>query len=214
MKNVLLALLLYISVLQGYARTYEDTFDAKVEASVRSQLAIYPKSRLADLYKNFFQDRFGPGHLIADTAMVDNYLKQELASYTEPSGPPVESIGWEGNFYRVNTDVIKFAEESAKETAYKAYLDAFIESANTTPATSIEDWHAEWNAILTIIEKMNLYLPDYEADKANIQALIASGRYAGHHSEAFEEAYHPHYRIIRKEFYFDNPCILNQDLQD
>lgn len=168
---------------------------------MRGQLAIYPKSRLSDLYKNFFQDRFGPGHLIADTAMADNYLKQELASYTEASGPLVELIGWEGNFYRVNTDVVKFADESAKEKMYRAYLNAFIESANTTPAVNMADWKTEWDAILAIIERMNLNLPDYEADRANIQALIASGKYAGHHSGAFEEAYHPHYRIIRKELY-------------
>ncbi|GAP72071.1 hypothetical protein SAMD00024442_23_29 [Candidatus Symbiothrix dinenymphae] len=202
MKRACLLILLYLTVFQGCTKKYAPVdFDTKVETSVRNQLATYPKSRLQDLYKNFFQDRFGPGHLITDTAMVDNYLKRELASYTEPTGALVEPIGWEGNFYRVNTDVVKFAADSAKETVYKAYLDAFIESANTTPTPRMEDWQKEWDAILEIIEQMNLHLPDYEADKANIQTLITSGKYAGHHSKAFEATYHPHYRIIRRELY-------------
>ncbi|GHS99546.1 hypothetical protein FACS189421_10200 [Bacteroidia bacterium] len=173
-----------------------NAFEKKVETSVHKQLEQFPESRLQDLYKNFFQDRFGPGHLIPDSTMAGNYLREELASYSGAYLPLIEETGWEGNFVRISTDVVKTGMLS-----YSAYLEAFIESANTTPETPIEAWKTEWNKILSVIDKMNLNLPDYEADKAKIQELINSGKYAMHHSEAFEKAYEPHYRIIKKSIY-------------
>jgi hypothetical protein len=167
-----------------------------VETSVHQQLEQFPESRLQDLYKNFFQDRFGPGHLIPDTAMAGEYLREELSSYSDSYKPLTEVIGWEGNFVRVSTDIVKEGTIS-----YADYIDAFVESANTTPQTSIDEWKKEWDKILSTVEKMNLNLPDQESDKANIQKLIDSGNYAMHHSQAFEAAYHPHYRIIKKSVY-------------
>ncbi|MDR0541369.1 MAG: hypothetical protein LBH19_04060 [Dysgonamonadaceae bacterium] len=174
------------------------SFEEKVETSVRNQLTLYPESRLQDLYKNFFQDRFGPGHLIPDTAMAGEYLRHELSSYSHSNYPLLELIGWEGNFYRVSADAVK-----RQLVSESAYLEAFVESANTTPETSMAEWKSEWNQILSVIEKMNLHLPDYETDKWKIRQLIDSGQYLVHHSRAFEDAYHPHYRIIRKRIYED-----------
>jgi hypothetical protein len=168
----------------------------KIKTAVQKQLELFPESRLQDMYKNFFQDRFGPGHLISDTAMVDNYLQEELASYSGEYLPLIEEIGWEGNFVRVSTDVVKNGMLD-----YYDYLATFVESANTTPETPIEEWKTEWNHILSTIDKMDLKLPDYESDKAKIQTLIDNGKYATHHSETFEKAYQPHYRIIKKEIY-------------
>jgi hypothetical protein len=168
----------------------------KVETAVRKQLEQFPESRLQDLYKNFFQDRFGPGHLIPDSTMAGNYLREELASYSREYLPLIEEIGWEGNFYRISTDVLKM-----ELVPYSVYLEAFIESANTTPETPIEEWKTEWNHIVSIVDKMNLELPDYELDKEKIQSLIDAGKYATHHSETFEAAYQPHYRIIKKNIY-------------
>jgi hypothetical protein len=160
-------------------------------------MSIYPESHLQDLYKNFFQDRFGPGHLIPDSTMAGEYLRNELHSYVQINNYPlVELIGWEGNFYRVSTDILKM-----EIIPYSVYLDAFVESANTTTETSTEEWKTEWNKILTVIEKMKLDIPDYEADKIKIQEHIDAGKSAMHHSKAFEEAYQPHYRIIKKEVY-------------
>lgn len=43
------------------------------------QLANYPASQYRDVYKNFMQDFFGPGHILADTAASGKYLRHELA---------------------------------------------------------------------------------------------------------------------------------------
>ena len=87
--------------------TEKRDFEEAVRVAVSRQMQKYPKSTLKDLYKNFFQDKFGPGHIIGDTASAGNYLRRELASYTECTGDIAEPTGWEGNFLRVNLSVIK-----------------------------------------------------------------------------------------------------------
>lgn len=82
-------------------------FDSAVREAVTRQMQTYPKSTLKDLYKNFFQDKFGPGHIISDTTAAGNYLRREMASYSEIEGAVAEPTGWEGNFLRVNLSVIK-----------------------------------------------------------------------------------------------------------
>lgn len=171
-------------------------FEKEVQNAVKKQLEIYPKSRLQDIYKNFFQDRFGPGHLIADTTAAANYLRRELGSYSQCSGPVLETTGWEGNFYRVNLSVLK-----ENKIPWQVFFDAFIESVNTIKAPLLNDWIREWNEIAVVIDNMNLNLPDYETDQLKINDLLSSGSYVMHHSKAFEEHYDPHYRIIRKDIF-------------
>jgi hypothetical protein len=196
-------LVLFLFAFSCSNSSTQKDFEEKVVRSVKKQLLLYPESCLQDLYKNFYQDRFGPGHLIPDTAMAGRYLREELASFEWNSNDTtnlldrsVEAIGWEHRFYRVGLYPVK-----EKIIPYSVFLEAFIESANTTPEIQGEAWKAEWNQILSFIDQMNLNLPNYEKDKINIQKQIDSGDYAMHHSEVFEKAYQPHYRIIKKEIY-------------
>lgn len=48
---------------------------------------------------------------------------------------------------------------------------------------------------------MHLGLPGYDTDKAAIDSLLSTGDYAFHHSDAFTNAYDPHYRIIRRDLF-------------
>lgn len=44
-------------------------------------------------------------------------------------------------------------------------------------------------------------LPGFREDERYIRRQLKKGRYVGHHSEAFEKAYAPHYRIVSKSIY-------------
>lgn len=176
-------------------------FDKTVRTAVERQMQAYPKSTLKDLYKNFFQDKFGPGHIISDTTAAGNYLRREMASYTEIEGELAESTGWEGNFYRVNLSVIKNGQ-----IPYQTFFDAFIRSVNGIRPVTVAEWQKEWNRIEAIIRSMKLTLPDYESDRKEIDDRLNRGEYVGHHSKVFEETYSPHYRIISKD-------IFEQELQ-
>lgn len=191
-----------------------DAFEQKVADAVIRQFSQYPKSRLADIYKFFFQDKFGPGHLLTDTAKAGAYLREELAGYNladVPAGVQIDSIGWENNFVRVNLSVIKSGQIS-----YRDFFHAFVASiSNHTP--DISSWQTEWEHILAVIATLkcradssgivvgegDAYLPNllpcFEQERVTIATQLAKGNYVGHHSSVFEAAYAPHYRLISKE---------------
>lgn len=164
---------------------------AAVKAAVSTQLETYPESRLQDLYKSFFQDRFGPGHIIRDRQSALDYILSEIAEADTLAGPRTEPCGWQGNYIRVNLSVITDGLISAEELT-----NALMASAKEVKPEDIEHWKDEWAEIVAIIEKDHPDIPDLAEDKSKIDELLSSGQYAYHHSAAYEAAYHPHYRII------------------
>ena len=183
--TVLCSLLLFASCKQQVVNP------VAVETAVSAQLEHFPESRLQDLYKSFFQDRFGPGHIIADRESALNYICAELAEADSLMGPKTELCGWQGNYVRVNLSVIADGLMTAEEMT-----DALMASAKEVTADDIERWKAEWAQIEAIIENNHPDLTDLAEDKAKIKELLDAGQYAYHHSPAYESAYHPHYRII------------------
>ena len=173
----------------------------KIRQSVERQLELYPESTLRDLYKNFFQDRFGPGHIIADNSAADRYLRYELNTAEGFEGLDYEPTGYEGRFYRVNLGVI-----ADGRVPYEKYFDAFVRSVNNIKPISIEQWRTEWHEIDSVIMSMGLQLENYSADRAEIKALIDGGDYVMHHSQRFNDHYQPHYRIIERTI-FENEIL-------
>lgn len=188
--------LLAISIQAQTPQTSGGDFERAVIQSIDRQMHTYPKSTLKDLYKSFFQDKFGPGHIIADRAAAERYLQSELSSYTEASGEVAEPTGWQHNFRRLNLSVLK-----NELIPYDLFLDAFVRSVNGVKPISIEAWKKEWQAIEAIIRSLNLALPDYDTDLAAITQKLTEGNYVGHHSDPYTEAYQPHYRIVSRQIY-------------
>lgn len=159
-------------------------------------MEYYPQSTLQDIYKSFFQDYFGPGHLIPDSLAADNYLQHELSECDTFIGQLYEPTGAEGRFYRVSLSVLKDSI-----VPYKTFIDAFIRSANSVKPITIEAWKQEWQLIEKSIKEMDLPLSGFQQDSENIRQLIENGKYVMHHSKGYEENYQPHYRIIEKEIF-------------
>lgn len=168
----------------------------KIRQAVETQLATYPHSTLRDLYKNFFQDRFGPGHIIADSSSADRYLRSEIASSESFEGADYEPTGYEGRFLRVNLGVI-----ADGRVPYEKFFDAFVRSVNGIVMPTIAEWQQEWAEIEAVIAQMDLQLEDMEADRAEIHRLLDDGHYVMHHSESFNRHYSPHYRIIERTIF-------------
>lgn len=177
------------------ACTGDDTRE-RIRQSVERQMERYPHSTLRDLYKNYFQDRFGPGHIIADEKAADNYLRYELEHAATMEGDDYEPTGYEERFMRVNLSVI-----ADGIVPYDKYLSAFVRSVNGIEPITVEQWREEWKVIDEVINEMNLNLPNYETDRAEIWALLERGEYVMHHSKLFEQHYDPHYRIIEREIF-------------
>jgi hypothetical protein len=149
---------------------------------------------LIDIYKYFFQDKFGPGHIISDTASAGTYLRWELDNIVRFTGKDFEAAGWQGNFVRVSLRLVKDSLVS-----YEAFFRSFMESVTDIEPISQEEWIKEWKAIDAIVCSMNLNLPNYENDRLELFKLLESGKFAMHHSESYEKAYEPHYRIMDRK---------------
>ena len=184
--------------LMGCKSSGCDKHHADIRASVERQMGLYPKSTLRDLYKNYFQDFFGPGHIIANTENADKYLRYELQNSPSFEGCDYEPTGYRGEFYRVNLSVI-----ADGRVPYEKYFDAFVRSVNGIVPPTIEQWREEWAKIDSIIMQMGV-LTDLEAadaDRAVINRAMDSGNAVMHHSEVFNEHYAPHYRINSREIF-------------
>jgi hypothetical protein len=174
----------------------KETKSEQIHAAVKAQLSLYPKSTLQDLYKNFFQDYFGPGHIVSDTTSAGAYLDSELASFEQAAGDYYEPTGYNGHFFRVNLSVIKEGIISRD-----AFFNAFLRSVSDIQIITLEEWKGEWQEIDSAIHDMDLSLAGYEQERANIFSLLEQDKYVMHHSEPFSEAYDPHYRIIKREIF-------------
>ena len=68
----------------------------------------YPAAEPQDLYKLVFQDLYGPGHLLTDSAACAYYINDELSSMPDSNGlPDYEYTRCEGNFVRVNLRLVR-----------------------------------------------------------------------------------------------------------
>lgn len=165
--------------------------------AVENQMKNYPESTLQDLYKFFFQDYFGPGHIVSDSVAARNYLISELDEMGDDSAVLLyESTGYKNNFVRVSLDVVRDSI-----VPFDAYLSSFLRSVKDVKGLSQDEWCKEWSKIFSVIDDMDLDLPDYDRDKVAIDSLLDAGKYVMHHSRSYGVAYHPHYRILRRDIF-------------
>lgn len=177
---------------------------AAVRDAIEAQLARYPESRVQDIYKDFCQDKLGPGHLIPNPESARRYLQEELQAYREDLSNgryavPVlrcVPVGDQGNYVRVDLSVV--LDGLVDE---ETLLDAFVRSANEGKTLSEEAWRAKWAEVAAVIRRDFPDIRDAGKDLAVIDSLMAGGNLILHHSEAFERAYHPHYRIVARDIF-------------
>ena len=172
----------------------QDSYSLAIREAIERQMATYPESTLQDVYKSFYQDRFGPGHMITDTASARQYLLKELSENDVASTVHFEPTGSEGRFVRVYLSAVADSLITAEQL-----LDAFVRSANMVKAET--DWEAEWTTIVGIIKKYGIEVNGKE-DAALLEEA-SRDRQAVHHSRAYDAAYHPHYRIVERSIFED-----------
>ena len=188
MKELLLVVFLSCSFC-----LFGQSFDTlSICAAIEQQMAAYPESTLQDIYKSFYQDRFGPGHMISDTASARSYLMRELSEMGETSAVYYEPTGSEGRFVRLYLSAVADGLITADQL-----LDAFVRSANMVKAET--DWEAEWKAVVGTITKYGIQVQGFE--DASLLDEASRDRQAVHHSQAYNAAYHPHYRIVERSIF-------------
>ncbi|WP_321290594.1 hypothetical protein [uncultured Sunxiuqinia sp.] len=163
---------------------------------IDDELKYYPEAHLADLYKNYFQDAYGPGHIIEDTTQAGKYLDWELQQTDWIDTLSYQALGINHDYYRINLRLVKDGI-IPRDTL----LQALLKSAKLARNPDLEIWKKEWNEVLALIKKIKPNLPGMEADEKLIKQVFSEGDVVMHHSKHYEETYHPHYRIVHRSVF-------------
>lgn len=172
--------------------------DEAIQAAIARQVEMYPLTTLQDVYKSFYQECFGPGHIIEDEYSAAAYFHQETSLSTEEpyGGYLYEPTGANGDYYRVSLYAVK-----AGIIPSEVLLSAFLRSARPVTPEGIKTWKKTWRKVSRIASDFNL--PGYDSDKEALDDILASDSpdKAVHHSDAYNSAYDPHYRIVEREIF-------------
>lgn len=161
--------------------------------AVENQLATYPASTLQDIYKAFYQEHFGPEHMITDTAAVRNYLNYELDHCDDQAiNLYYEPIGISGDYVRVYLNAVKDGLITPEQLLW-----AFLDSAKPQQQPSL-DWPTKWEEIVKVIDEIK---PGFGQEERDLLRQASQQNQAVHHSPAYNNDYHPHYRIVNREIF-------------
>lgn len=196
MKNRYFTYLLLIlqPLIMGGCSIGQSTEEDAIREMVCSIHTQYPAATLQDIYKTCYQDRFGAEHAAPDSARALAYFLYELNQMADDTlrMPICEPCGYRHRYERVSLALVQSGDMMAEEL-----LHQFLEAARCVAEQPTESWAEEWGRIETIALK--------EVPEWNNEELINGLREAAelnaavHHSPAFHDSYHPHYRIrIRK----------------
>lgn len=151
----------------------------------------YPKMEPTDAVKLIYQNEFGGGHLIRDEESCLDYLRREYGSVQPNRGVSLaEDIG--GGLIRVNLAALPAGE-------LDRLGQAFLRSARLCQGSlpSFLD-KLELLRQLTGEGSFAFSLPTLEA---YLQGYAQAGYPMVSHSEAYRNAYHPAYRVVRADLF-------------
>ena len=190
MRNLLLILALVCS----FSLFGQSIDTLAMRSAIERQLATYPESTLQDIYKSFYQEHFGPGHIISDTASARRYLMRELSEMGKTQSPYFEPTGSQGDYIRVYLSAVANSLITAEQL-----LDAFVRNANSRQEPTVS-WMEKWETIVSTIQANKMEIEGFETDLP-LLTEAAQNNQAVHHSRRYNEAYHPHYRIVERSIF-------------
>ena len=185
----------------------------KIESKLEMDLSIlleqienHPNQTLQDVYKSCYQDEYGPGHLISNESSAINSLLQEINTIEKDYTAITlfEQTGIYGNYLRVDLTLVRDGV-----IPFFVLFRALTISATIGGQKSDENWSTIWSEIVEEVKKAELKFENFEEDLANLDRISKSEDKVVHHSEMYENIYHPHYRIIEKNAFekFIKPFI-------
>ena len=187
-------LLLILSLACSFSLFGQSIDTLAMRTVIEQQLATYPESTLQDIYKSFYQEHFGPGHIISDTTSARRYLMKELSEMGETQSPYFEPTGSQGAYVRIYLSAVADSLITVEQL-----LDALIRSANSWKEPSV-NWSEKWGAIVSVIQANKIEIEGFEADLSLLNEAARNNQ-AVHHSRRYNEAYHPHYRIVERSIF-------------
>ena len=144
----------------------------------------------ADAYKLLHQATLGSEHAMPSREMAAQWLVREIATLPGgPAEPLVDTLGQDGRFARIHLRPFL-----AAGGVPDSLLNAFVRTAQEATRDT-----AQLSCALEAVRQMTAgHETSWPAD--SVDRLFGEARAAGypamHHSETFESAYHPAYRVV------------------
>ncbi len=155
------------------------------------EFARHPRMEPQDVYKLVYQAEMGSRHAGLDSAMAAEWLARETAALPPgPDEPVVDTISPDGRMARVNLRPYLAAGGSRD-----ALLGAFVRTAREVPGSPAR-LRRDLAAVLRLAGTAAVPLPRAALSRY-FERMRARGYPAVEHSEAYEAAYHPAYRVVR-----------------
>lgn len=173
---------------------------------ILNQFKLYPQLELQDLMKFLYQSSFGCEHLVSDFSTVKSNIEQELQNHKD-SSDSIEEL--DGDYIRLHLN--------------------YGLNVNTLSTLFIRSCQQEKNGVKQLENKIQTLLDlifdntlpfSYEESK---DLLLKWKKRVSclHHSDTFNQLYHPAYRLIHKKYvpflelfqYIDNnhPSMVSID---
>ena len=187
--------ILFIALIIKILSSNELTKDLSI---LIEQIKNHPKQTLQDVYKSCYQDEYGPGHMIANESSSIDYIIEEINSMEKDYNPPTlfEQTGLEGNYIRVDLSLVK-----NDTIPFFVLFKALLISAEIGSQKSDDGWADIWSDIADEIKKSTLKFENFDEDVIRLDNISKSDDKVVHHSDLYENTYHPHYRIIEKNVF-------------
>lgn len=198
MKRLPFVCLLTLCVLSPALYAQEAGRDTAAARRLEEYVRRYPEAQLRDVYKFCFQDVYGPGHLVSDSAACAAYILGEIArmDLSDHRYPDFEYVGVENNFVRVNLRVV-----AEGMVPLGQFVSLLMQSAAIPSPMPVAEWRARWVRYMGLMAGMSARPHNFEEDSAAILRQLERGEYVSHHSARFNAAYAPHYRLIRRDLF-------------
>ncbi|MGH0054423.1 MAG: hypothetical protein ACQ5SW_13620 [Sphaerochaetaceae bacterium] len=183
----------------------QSNFKIAVLQVLKTQLEHYPLLSLIDIYKSFFQDTFGPGHLLVDAEIARTHFTQELKTMKSRGRKAPEFCGMGTHFCRIPMDLVLDGVLDEE-----IYFSAFFAGASAFSVPDVLVWKKTWDAIHKTLKPKSENIHNFFDDSKRINEALEKGIYAMSHSSQYRTEYEPHYRI----FTIEQQRILYSQIQD
>ena len=163
------------------------------EEVLRLHAGFYREMQPADAVKLLYQAAFGPGHMISDPSAALERTRIEMESVTvTPSlpgdGTPVfEEIG--GGYARLYLN----------PRLNPALITRLFTASANVPVRESADFSQSINLLRRLTKEGVFGFSANELEKY-LDGYIRAGMPAVSHSETYRSAYHPAYRVVRREY--------------
>ncbi len=163
-----------------------------------SHLAHTPAMQVQDLYKLLHLAALGSGHAIRDEKMARGWLERELDEMgVGPDDPLLDPLSPDGEIVRIH---LRPYRREGKDP--DTLLRAFIHTAN--------EWRGspeklkEYGVTASRLADKGLLPFSGEAVRSFFAEMEARGFPAVHHSDVYEQLYHPAYRVVARQYLEEN----------